>query len=223
MVATGLHMPLGREARQPWLRAALFLSALAVSLALHGLLLAEFPALPSGRPAESWRKPRPLVLGAVRARPDLPAFRQPEQFRPENPEAFAEVAPLQKNLLEDLRAGAEALAYTPPPPAEAAPPAPVPPAGRPASVRTRRWRRSGQAAPAASQAARQRRRRRTARRPVEQLDRVHHRHARAAGDLGQAADVAGGDHIGLGRLEIGDLALAQAPGQLRLQEVVGAR
>ena len=128
MVATGLHMPLGREARQPWLRAALFLSALAVSLALHGLLLAEFPALPSGRPAESWRKPRPLVLGAVRARPDLPAFRQPEPFRPENPEAFAEVAPLQKNLLEDLRAGAEALEYTPPPPAEAAPPAPAPPA-----------------------------------------------------------------------------------------------
>ena len=128
MVATGLHMPLGREARQPWLRAALFVSALAVSLALHGLLLAEFPALPAGRPPATGRKPRPLVVDEVRARPDLPAFRQPEQFRPENPEAFAEVAPLQKSLLEDLRAGAEALAYTPPPPAEAAPPPLAPPA-----------------------------------------------------------------------------------------------
>ena len=128
MVATGLHMPLGREARQPWLRAALFVSALAVSLALHGLLLAEFPALPAGRPPATGRKPRPLVVDEVRARPDLPAFRQPEQFRPENPEAFAEVAPLQKSLLEDLRAGAEALAYTPPPPTEAAPPPLAPPA-----------------------------------------------------------------------------------------------
>ena len=34
-------------------------------------------------------------------------------------EAFADVDPLQKSLLEDLRAGAEALAFVPPGPAEA--------------------------------------------------------------------------------------------------------
>ncbi len=122
MTVTGLHVPLGREAHQPWLRAALFLGMLAVSLGLHGVLLAEFPALSAGRPAGAWRPPRPLVLNEVRARPDPPAFRQPEMFRPENPEAFAEVAPLQESLLEELRTGAEALEFVPPAPAEAAPP-----------------------------------------------------------------------------------------------------
>jgi hypothetical protein len=124
MALTGIHVPMGREARQPWMRAALFAAALAVSLALHVLLLAEFPAFSAGRPA-NWsaaRKPRPLVMREVRPLPDLPPYVQPEKFRPENPEAFADVEPLQKNLLEDLRAGAEALEFTPPAPAEAAAP-----------------------------------------------------------------------------------------------------
>ena len=40
------------------------------------------------------------------------------------PEAFADVEPLQKSLLEDLRAGAEAMDFVPPAPAEAAAPVP---------------------------------------------------------------------------------------------------
>ena len=130
MTSIGLHVPMGREARQPWVRAALFAVALALSLALHAVLLAEFPALPMGRPAE-WSakaKPRPLVMREVRALPDLPSFAQPEKFRPENPEAFADVEPLQKSLLEDLRAGAEAMDFVPPAPAEAAAPVPEAPA-----------------------------------------------------------------------------------------------
>ncbi|HPT16226.1 MAG TPA: VWA domain-containing protein [Kiritimatiellia bacterium] len=128
MSTLGLHVPLGREARLPWIRGALFAAALALSLALHALLLAEFPALPMGRPA-AWnaRSPvRPLVVREVRALPDLPLYAGPEKFRPENPEAFADVEPLQKSLLDDLRAGAEALDFVPPAPAEAAAPAPAP-------------------------------------------------------------------------------------------------
>ena len=53
-----------------------------------------------------------------------PSFTQPEKFRPEIPEAFADVEPLQKSLLEDLRAGAEAMEFVPPAPAEAAAPVP---------------------------------------------------------------------------------------------------
>ncbi len=126
MTSIGIHVPMGREARQPWVRAALFAAALALSLALHGLLLAEFPSLPMGRPLD-WSakaKPRPMVMREVRALPDLPSYVQPESFRPENPEAFAAVEPLQKSLLEDLRAGAEAMEFVPPPPAEAAAPVP---------------------------------------------------------------------------------------------------
>lgn len=128
MAAIGIHVPMGREARQPWLRAALFAAALAVSLALHLLLLAEFPAFSAGRPAR-WtapRKARPLVLREVRPQPDRAPSAAPEKFRPENPEAFADVEPLQKSLLEELRAGAEALAFTPPAPAEAAAPPAAP-------------------------------------------------------------------------------------------------
>ncbi len=129
-MAIGIHVPMGRESRQPWVRGALFAAALALSLALHALLLVEFPSLPMGRPAD-WAakaKPRPLVMREVRSAPDLPSYVQPEKFRPENPEAFADVEPLQKSLLEDLRAGAEGMDFVPPAPAEAAAPMPEPPA-----------------------------------------------------------------------------------------------
>ena len=128
MTAIGLHVPVGREARQPWMRAALFAAALVVSLALHVLLLAEFPAFSAGRPT-NWSArpmPRPLVVREVRPMPDLPQYTAPEKFRPENPEAFADVEPLQKSLLEDLRAGAEAMEFTPQAPAEATAPLPAP-------------------------------------------------------------------------------------------------
>lgn len=119
------HGRASREARQPWTRAALFGVALVISLALHGILLADLPVFPVGHSRGAYlHKPRPLVMGEVRPAPDLPRFVQPEAFRPENPEAFAEVEPLQKSLLEDLRAGAEAMAFVPPGPAEAAPPLP---------------------------------------------------------------------------------------------------
>lgn len=125
MNAIGVNGPMGREARQPWVRAGLFGAALAISLALHGVLLAELPALPFGRLPEGLRaKPKPLALGEVRTVPDLPRFAQPEKFRPENPEAFADVEPLQRDLLETLRAGAEAAEFAPPGPAEAEGPLP---------------------------------------------------------------------------------------------------
>ena len=125
MSSIGVHMPVGREARQPWVRAALFVAALAVSLAMHGVLLMDLPVFPTGRPSDALlRKPPPLVMGEVRPVPDLPRFDQPETFRPENPEAFAEVESLQQSLLEDLRAGAEAMAFVPQAPAEAEAPVP---------------------------------------------------------------------------------------------------
>jgi len=120
-------VPSRREAFQPWLRGFLFVLAILVSLALHGLVLFEFPAFSVGRPAEMPQKPRPLVMGEVRAQPDLPSYTQPEKFRPENPEAFAEVEPLQKSLLEDLRSEAEAMEFVAPAPAEAAAPLPEAP------------------------------------------------------------------------------------------------
>ena len=126
MSSLGMSVPAGREARQPWLRAALFAAALAFSTGLHLLLLAEFPAFSAGRPAAALRRPRPMVMGEVRALPDLPRASPPEKFRPENPEAFADVESLQKSLLEDLRAGAEAMAFAPPAPAEASAPPPAP-------------------------------------------------------------------------------------------------
>ena len=127
MGMAGMHVPMGREARQPWLRAALFAAALAFSLALHGLLWAEFPALPMGRPSDgpAMRQARPLVMREVRTAPDLPRQVEPEKFRPEDPEAFAEVEPLQKSLLEEMRTGAEAMEFVPPAPAEASAPLPA--------------------------------------------------------------------------------------------------
>jgi len=113
-----------REAFQPWVRGLLFGFALLVSLALHGLLLFELPAFSVGRPADMPQKPRPLVMGEVQAIPDLPAYAQPEKFRPENPEAFADVEPLQKSLLEDLRAEASTMEFVVPLPAEASAPLP---------------------------------------------------------------------------------------------------
>ena len=44
----------------------------------------------------------------------------------------------------------------------------------------------------------------------------------AAGKLGDAADIAGGDQVGLGGAQVAQLALAQPRGDLRLQHVVGA-
>ena len=71
-----------RESRQPLVQAALFAAALVVSLALHAVLLIEFPAMSLGRPAIGrTSSPHPLVLGEVRALPDLPAYTQPSSVR----------------------------------------------------------------------------------------------------------------------------------------------
>ena len=51
-------------------------------------------------------------------------------------------------------------------------------------------------------------RHRTAGRPVDQLDRMDHRDIGARRDLGDAADIAGGDHIGSNLRNIRDLAIA---------------
>lgn len=125
--AIGYQVPTGREARLPWMRASLFGVALIISLALHGVVLLEFPDLPVGRPTELRRfQPQPLVMQSVRPEAPPPRSVQPAKFRPENPEAFAKVDALQKTLLEDMRTEAEAAEFVAPPPAEAAPPAPAP-------------------------------------------------------------------------------------------------
>jgi hypothetical protein len=46
---------------------------------------------------------------------------------------------------------------------------------------------------------------------------------RTGGELGDAADVAGCDQIGPGGCYVGQLAIPQSGGDLRLQDVVGAR
>src|SRR6185312_7097802 len=58
-------------------------------------------------------------------------------------------------------------------------------------------------------------------RPVKQLDRVHHR-ARIGVELGDAADIAGGDDLGAGCGDIAELARAQPVGEFMLKHVVGA-
>ena len=45
MTSLGMHVPMGREARQPWVRAALFAAALALSALLHGALLVGLPQI----------------------------------------------------------------------------------------------------------------------------------------------------------------------------------
>src|SRR4029077_14005581 len=63
---------------------------------------------------------------------------------------------------------------------------------------------------------------RTTRHPIQQLDRVHHRNS-AAAKLGDAADIAGRDQVGIGGTQVAQLALTQSRGDLRLEHVVGAR
>ncbi len=58
---------------------------------------------------------------------------------------------------------------------------------------------------------------------VEKLDPMEHWDRRAARDLGDAADVAGGDEIGRDLHDIRDLAVAQPQSDLRLQNIIGAR
>jgi hypothetical protein len=53
---------------------------------------------------------------------------------------------------------------------------------------------------------------------VEKLDRMKHRNRTSACDLGDTADVAGGDEIGRGLRDIRDLAVAQPHRNLRLQK-----
>ncbi len=127
MSSIALQAHAGREARQPWVRAALFAGALVVSLALHGLLLVDIPLVPVGRPsASSLRTVQPLVMGEVRPLPDLSNLTQPAVFHPEDPNAFREVDARQQDLLEDLRAGAEAIPFEFDSPAGPAAPPPIP-------------------------------------------------------------------------------------------------
>jgi len=50
---------------------------------------------------------------------------------------------------------------------------------------------------------------------------MHDRQRRIARELGDAADIAGGDEVGPGQRDIGELALTQRRGQFRLQQIVG--
>jgi uncharacterized protein YegL len=128
--AFGPRLP-DNESRQPRVRAALFAAAVAASLALHALLLAELPHMP-GLGGLRAPPPRPtrqaIALREVRTAPDGPAYADaPAAFRPEDPNAFATAAARQDDLLKSLRAEAEAAsagAFNPAPPSEA--PAPLP-------------------------------------------------------------------------------------------------
>jgi len=51
---------------------------------------------------------------------------------------------------------------------------------------------------------------------------VRDRHRRVAGELRNASDIAGRDEIGAGQRDIGELAVAQGRGELRLQQIVSA-
>lgn len=125
MSSIGLHAPMGREARLPGMRAARFVAALAVSLALHGALLWSRPLFPVGRPPGPAPRPaQPIVLSDVRPLPDLARLVQPEAFRPEHPEAFAEIEALQAGLRDEGWRQAEGAEFVPPPPASAETPLP---------------------------------------------------------------------------------------------------
>lgn len=126
MASAAHQQPINREARLPWIRTALFLLALLVSLLLHAALLHRFP---HWLPAMEWgpdpslaSKPRPLVMGEIRSQPDLPSYLQPDKFRPESPEAFADVEPLQRTALDELRAAAAVLDVPTAMPVESRPP-----------------------------------------------------------------------------------------------------
>ena len=81
-------------------------------------------------------------------------------------------------------------------------------AGAPAGARREQWL--------------ERLRQRPAGRPVEQRCGMHDGNPGAGGDLGDAADVAGGDQIGAHALDVRDLAVAQPGRDHGLQQVVGA-
>jgi hypothetical protein len=51
---------------------------------------------------------------------------------------------------------------------------------------------------------------------------VDQRHIAAGHQLGDAADVPGGDNIRAGFCDVGELAVAQPAGDFRLQQIVGA-
>ena len=113
------------EARQPWIRAALFVLALLISLALHSVLMLDIPVLPPIHPPASPMRPSlPVVMETVRPVPVEQAYEQPDTFRPENPDAFEAIEPLQKTLLADLQASTEAAPFEPSGPAEAEAPLP---------------------------------------------------------------------------------------------------
>src|ERR1700726_3799715 len=58
---------------------------------------------------------------------------------------------------------------------------------------------------------------------VDQFDRVYDRNCGRRGDLRDAADIAGGDHIRLDARDIRDLAIAQGLRDVGLEDVVGSR
>jgi hypothetical protein len=58
---------------------------------------------------------------------------------------------------------------------------------------------------------------------IEKLDRMEHRDRCPARDLSDAADVSGGDKVGRELKDVGNLAVAQPRGDLRLQNIIGAR
>ena len=82
------------------------------------------------------------------------------------------------------------------------------------------WRVSGQSPDLASFT--QARRRRAARHPVEQLDRVHDRHAVAAPSWVMQPILPAAIRSGLVARMLASLRVAQPAGDLRLQHVVGA-
>lgn len=60
-------------------------------------------------------------------------------------------------------------------------------------------------------------------RPIDEFDCVDDRNGGAGGDLRDAADIAGRDHIRLEPFDVGDLAVTQPVSQRGLEDVVGAR
>src|SRR5688572_1438568 len=63
---------------------------------------------------------------------------------------------------------------------------------------------------------------RSAGRPIEQLDRVDDRDGAAALQLRDAADIAGGDEVGLDAGDMRKFPVSQARREFRLEQVIGS-
>ena len=114
----------------PAVQAGLFAAALAVSALVHAVAYWAIPAVPDPRPAGWAAKRQPVQTVVERVETPEQALERadesagPERFRPESPEAFASLEPMQREMLESMRDAAAERTAELPAPAEAVAEAP---------------------------------------------------------------------------------------------------